>query len=202
MRRIPGGILRSLCFRLEARKERRMAGAGNEPFLHLVRANISSRCAGRGEGAPGGEMKQGGILHGSQQQQQQQHPLPAHQLLPHIQLIFPVAYEEHTLALTHKHTRHTHTRTTGLICNRAHSLPYLSILSHALYGTRTAADRPHYNTEAMLSSGFFFFSSLLLLLSCISYLASDHQLLVSNNGGQPYSNTSERESVCMRKGHT
>lgn len=106
MRRIPGGIFRSLCFTLEARKKKkkRIAGAGNKPFLLLVVAKMCSLCAGRGEGAPGGEMKQRGILHGSQQQQQQ-HPLPAHQLLPHIQLIFPVAYEEHTLALTHAQTQ-------------------------------------------------------------------------------------------------
>ncbi len=89
------------------------AGPGNEPFLLLAVTKISTRCAGRGEGAPGGEKKRRSILYGSQQQQQ--HPLPAHQLLPHIQLIFPVAYEEHKLTLTHaqKEAR-THTLTHTL----------------------------------------------------------------------------------------
>lgn len=86
-------------------------------FLSLWQKS-SSRSAGGGEGAPGGEKERSSILHGGQQQEQR--PLPAHQLLPRIQLIFPDAYEEHKLTLTHaqkkKQTTHTHTHTAGLIC--------------------------------------------------------------------------------------
>lgn len=152
--------------------------AGNEPFLLLAVAKISSRCAGRGEGAPGGEEKRRSILHGSEQQQQ--HPLPAHQLLPHIQLIFPVAYEEHKLALTHAQKEaDTHTHTMGPICNRAHSLPYLSILSHALFRTRTAADRPRNSSGERRDAVVSFFSSF--LFPYIPYLASEHHLLITND---------------------
>ena len=84
----------------------------------------------------------------------------------------------------------------GLICNRAHSLPYLSILSRALFGTRTAADIPQYSTgdKGRCCRLVSFFPLFHIWLQSIS----SSPLMTVNSP-----NTSEKErDPPVRKGHT
>lgn len=98
---------------------------------------------------------------------------------------------ENTLAVALTRTRtHTHAQ-WWLICNRTHSLPYLSIFYRALFATRKAADGAQHDKCERCDAVVRFY-----ILPNLLHLTTEHQLLISINDSPNISGKTEY-TVCL-----